>query len=251
MQQQEPEEFQSMDGKKITRRMSVDYISFAAHVDYTQNSRFINEVNPSHLVLCHGEYNNVQRLKSALKKSYADRKQDVQIYSPANTEKVSIKLARIRIARVSILPKLKVVSLTFIQAVGSIATADLSQGSLLSGLLVSKDSNYTLLAASDLEEFTGLSTSYIRQTQRMRINVGWDVVKWHLESMYGKLNIGKDEKGVQTLRVMNAVDVKQPESRLLTLDWIGGSTSDMIADSVLALILGIDRSPATIKRKRS
>lgn len=80
--------------------MSVDYISFAAHVDYTQNSRFINEVNPAHLLLCHGEYNNVARLKSALKKSYADRKQDVQIYSPANTENVKIKLARTRIARV-------------------------------------------------------------------------------------------------------------------------------------------------------
>lgn len=31
--QHEPEEFQSMEGKRILRRMSVDYISFAAHVE--------------------------------------------------------------------------------------------------------------------------------------------------------------------------------------------------------------------------
>lgn len=83
----------------------------------------------------------------------------------------------------------------------------------------------------------------------MRVNVGWDVIKWHLESMYGKLQIGKDDQGVMTLRVMNAVDVKQPEQALVVLEWIGGSTSDMIADSVLALVLGIDRSPATVKCK--
>ena len=83
----------------------------------------------------------------------------------------------------------------------------------------------------------------------MRVNVGWDVIKWHLESMYGKLKAGKDDQGVTTLRVMNAVDVKQPEQALVVLEWIGGSTSDMIADSVLALLLGIDRSPATVKRE--
>lgn len=30
--------------------MSIDYLSFAAHVDYTQNSTFIDQVKPAHLV---------------------------------------------------------------------------------------------------------------------------------------------------------------------------------------------------------
>ena len=118
--QNEPDDFQSMEGKKVIRRMSVDYISFSAHVDYTQNARFIDEVKPAHLVrllfirivfaslsslytlqvLCHGEFNNVTRLRSALRKSYADRKQDIQIYAPANAEALKIRLTRTRIARV-------------------------------------------------------------------------------------------------------------------------------------------------------
>jgi len=45
-----PKEITSMDGKKLPLKMSVDYISFSAHVDYQQNSTYIKEVNPSNLV---------------------------------------------------------------------------------------------------------------------------------------------------------------------------------------------------------
>lgn len=48
--QNEPEEFQGLEGRRVRRNCSVDYISFSAHVDYSQNSRFIDEVKPSHLV---------------------------------------------------------------------------------------------------------------------------------------------------------------------------------------------------------
>lgn len=34
----------------------------------------------------------------------------------------------------------------------------------------------------------------------------------------------------------------------LTLEWESSSSSDMIADSTLALIAGIDKSPASVKR---
>jgi cleavage and polyadenylation specificity factor subunit 3 len=121
------------------------------------------------------------------------------------------------------------------------------EGSTLSGLLVAKDSTYTLLAASDLQEFTGLSTTVIRQQQRIQLNVGWDMIRYHLESMYGEIDEGLDEEDVETFRVMQAVDVKRKATKYITLEWCGSTTNDMIADSVLALLLGIDRSPATVK----
>jgi cleavage and polyadenylation specificity factor subunit 3 len=46
----EPDEIVAMDGRKLPLRMKVDYISFSAHVDYTQNSEFIDEMKPPHLV---------------------------------------------------------------------------------------------------------------------------------------------------------------------------------------------------------
>ncbi len=44
------------------------------------------------------------------------------------------------------------------------------------------------------------------------------------------------------------VDLKQTQEHELTLEWESSSSSDMIADSTLALITGIDKSPASVKR---
>jgi cleavage and polyadenylation specificity factor subunit 3 len=47
---------------------------------------------------------------------------------------------------------------------------------------------------------------------------------------------------------METVDIKQVSVNQMTLEWVGSIANDMIADSVLALLLGIDQSPASIKR---
>jgi hypothetical protein len=46
----EPEEFTSLKGATIPRKISVEYISFSAHVDYSQNSEFIEAVKAQHVV---------------------------------------------------------------------------------------------------------------------------------------------------------------------------------------------------------
>lgn len=46
----EPEEVISLKGNSIQRKISVDYISFSAHVDYAQNSEFIEMVKAQHVV---------------------------------------------------------------------------------------------------------------------------------------------------------------------------------------------------------
>lgn len=68
-----------------------------------------------------------------------------------------------------------------------------------------------------------------------------------MEGMYGGVEHGKDRKGNTTMRVMRAIDVKQTGEREITIEWMGGSTNDMVADSVLALLMGIDTSPASVK----
>jgi len=46
----EPEEFITLKGTTIPRRISVDEISFSAHVDYAQNSEYIEQVKAQHVV---------------------------------------------------------------------------------------------------------------------------------------------------------------------------------------------------------
>ncbi|BGP55727.1 endoribonuclease ysh1 [Rhodotorula sphaerocarpa] len=219
-------------GAKIQRRLSVDYISFSAHVDYTQNSKFIDDVMPSHLILVHGEVNNMSRLRSALKTKFAERKNDVQIYTPRNVETVKLKFRGERMAK----------------ALGSLALTQPAPATPVSGLLVSKDFSYTLLSPADLREFTGLSTSVILQRQRLALSVSWDLVRWHLQGMYGKIAEGRDAEGTPTMRIMETVDVKLVDKHVLAIEWVGGVTNDMIADSVLAIVLGIEGSPASVKK---
>lgn len=47
---------------------------------------------------------------------------------------------------------------------------------------------------------------------------------------------------------MGAVDVKLTADRELTLEWDSSAANDMIADSTLAIITGVDHSPASVKR---
>lgn len=48
---------------------------------------------------------------------------------------------------------------------------------------------------------------------------------------------------------MAIVDVKQTGEHELTLEWESSASNDMVADSTLALITGIDKSPASAKRE--
>lgn len=48
---------------------------------------------------------------------------------------------------------------------------------------------------------------------------------------------------------MGAVDIKQTSEHELILEWDSSASNDMIADSTLALITGIDKSPASVKRE--
>ena len=45
-----PDDIPSTKGNIIPRRLSVDDISFSAHVDFTQNSEFIEAVKAKHIV---------------------------------------------------------------------------------------------------------------------------------------------------------------------------------------------------------
>lgn len=161
-----------------------------------------HQVMPAHLILVHGEANNMSRLRSALKTKFAERKDDIQIYTPRNVEIVKLKFRGERMAKVRVLsPVPRAATDDPHQALGTLALAAPTPASTLSGLLVSKDFTYTFLAPSDLREFTGLSTSVIMQRQRITVSVTWDLVRWHLQGMYGKIQEGVDAESVPTMRV--------------------------------------------------
>ncbi|KAG8971760.1 endoribonuclease ysh1 [Tulasnella sp. 425] len=234
----EPDEITGLRGNTIPRRLSVRYVSFSAHVDYSQNAEFIDLIGAKHIVLVHGEQTAMGRLRGALQSKYKDRDEDVKVHTPRNLETLNLTFRGDRVAK----------------AIGSLANnpPPANAESLLAGLLVSKDYSYTLLDPKDLREFTGLSTSDVLQMVRIAIGCGWELVRWHLEGMYGFVQEGLDkESGARVMRVMGAIDVKQTSETELMLEWIASASNDMVADSVIAVLMGIDSSPASVKLTHS
>jgi predicted metal-dependent RNase len=66
----------------------VSYISFSAHTDYKQTSGFIRALKPPHVILVHGEANEMNRLKAALVIGTC-RCYDIRIFSPV---KLAVKV---------------------------------------------------------------------------------------------------------------------------------------------------------------
>lgn len=136
----------TMAGDEIPFRMPVEYTSFSAHSDYTQTSEFIRNTRPKYIILVHGDPQEMQRLQRKLNNEHEDQ---IKIYTPRNTETVELTFQSEKMAKV----------------VGSLATNRLENGDVVSGVLVSKDFDHSIISPEDLETFTDLTTSTIVQRQ--------------------------------------------------------------------------------------
>jgi cleavage and polyadenylation specificity factor subunit 3 len=69
----QPATVRTAAGQALPRRMTVASVSFSAHVDYAQNRDFIRATAPPHVVLVHGEANEMDRFKRQLLLDYEVR----------------------------------------------------------------------------------------------------------------------------------------------------------------------------------
>jgi cleavage and polyadenylation specificity factor subunit 3 len=145
------------------------------------------------------------RLRAAMASRYKDRDEDVKIHTPRNLETLNLSFRGERVAKVcrqghTILPR-SIANTSHPQAIGTLATKAPQANDIVSGLLVAKDYSYTLLDPRDLRDFAGLSTCIVTQRQKIVLGVGWELVRWHLEGMFGSVEEGLDKDGVHTMRV--------------------------------------------------
>lgn len=265
---------------RIPRRLSIDEIPFAAHVDFKQNSTFIDLINAKHVILVHGETNNMNRLKGALISKYNSRKgtdQEVRIYNPRNCDELqlhfkSTKIAKVmgEIAALTLIPAINTPQLTkdtngtispTISSEKALTTTNNKSnnnhhsepsimiphnGQVVSGILVEKDFHLSLVQSSDLKEYTGITTSVVTERQTVIVNAGGSLIRYHLEQMFGNIEVLQDETDSIELKIMDAVKVVH-EGNIATIEWIGNIMNDAIADAVLGLLLSVDSSPASVK----
>lgn len=79
---------------------------------------------------------------------------------------------------------------------------------LVSGVLVVKDFQYTIMDTSDLEEYAGLQTTSVVQRQIVPYHASFGLLKYHLRQMFGKLQeIDRDVNKLETVRVCLDLDL--------------------------------------------
>ncbi|EYE98831.1 cleavage polyadenylation factor subunit YSH1 [Aspergillus ruber CBS 135680] len=250
----------------IQRRCTVDEVSFAAHVDGVENRNFIEEVAAPVVILVHGEKHQMMRLKSKLLSLNADKTVKVKVYTPANCEEVRIPFKKDKIAKV----------------VGKLAQvappSEQDDGHLMAGVLVQNGFNLSLMAPDDLREYAGLTTTTINCKQHITLSsASMDLIKWALEGTFGAIEEisdtskaevkkekvdGEEQKSkeeaadeeipmenTQTYLVMDCVIIRyNARTREVELEWEGNMMNDGVADAVMAVLLTVESSPASVKQ---
>lgn len=241
----EPAEVAAMDGRRLPLRMKVDYISFSAHVDYTQNSEFIDEMKPVHLVLVHGESNEMMRLRMALQDKFAERQQPTQLWTPRNTESVELFFRGEKTAK----------------TIGELAADRPADGQTVEGVLVGKDFQYHIMSGEDLAEFTELKSTAVSQVLCIKYRGPFALVQFHLTQMFGgdqavvSTHTFTDQGGddgqqsvtVECVTIMESLRILRRNAQELLLEWDGDVVDDVLADAVVALILDIESHPVSVK----
>ncbi|KAK4885339.1 hypothetical protein RN001_001610 [Aquatica leii] len=224
----EPEEIVTMVGQKLPLKMSVDYISFSAHTDYQQTSEFIRILKPPHVVLVHGEQNEMNRLKAALQREYEDDPNtSMQLHNPRNTHAVELYFRGEKTAKV----------------MGALAIERPKPGNTLSGILVKRNFNYHVLGPEDLAKYTDMSMSQVMQRQSIHYAGSISVLRYLVTQIAGLL---ETIEGDRKMRAFNAVDITI-ENKIVTLEWLANPVNDMYADALVAAILQAESLDAPSK----
>ncbi|KAH1014849.1 cleavage and polyadenylation specificity factor 73 [Dendroctonus ponderosae] len=217
----EPEEITTMSGQKLPLKMSVDYISFSAHTDYQQTSEFIKILKPPHVVLVHGEQNEMSRLKAALQREFEeDQNTSIQLHNPRNTHTVELYFRGEKTAKV----------------MGTLAVEEPQPGKLIQGILVKRNFNYHILSADDLAKYTELSLSEITQRQSLAYSGNPGVLRHLLAQVCGLM---ENLEGDKRMKAFNAVEIII-EPKMVILEWVANPVNDMYADAIVAAVLQAD-----------
>jgi len=112
----------------------------------------------------------------------------------------------------------------------------------MSGLLVQKDYQYTLVDPSDLHTYTKLQTSYVTQSLSVPYEESWDVLTFQIGQMFEEIKQTTFDDNV-ALHIHDTIYVIHTSTTSVTLDWVSNPVNDMISDSIVAIILQINQNP--------
>lgn len=197
-------------------KMTVDYISFSAHTDYQQTSEFIRALKPPHIVLVHGEQNEMSRLKAAIEREYESEEVKLDVFNPANGHAVSLKFRGEQLAKV----------------MGSLAVEKPVPGQKISGILVKRNFNYHLMAPADLGKYTELVQSTVQQKASLSYQGTFRALHFFISKV---LTVKVVDLG-RVLSIMDRITLTM-EDKMVLLEWSSSPDNDTLADAVVTCVI--------------
>ncbi|KAH7703994.1 hypothetical protein AAVH_28828 [Aphelenchoides avenae] len=231
----EPEEIISMSGQKLPMRLQVAYISFSAHTDFAQTSEFVRAIKPPHLILVHGEMNEMNRLKAGILRQYEDDQDfKIEVHNPRNTETVALHFRGQKTAKV----------------VGNLALNPPQDSSVISGVLVRRNFNYHLMHPNDLSAYTDLANSRLTQRESLYYDGTLPLLLHNLRQLTAELQIEDGPQGtkdapthvIKMFKGAITLFVHVPQ-KVIVLDWMSNPVNDMYSDAVMAAVLHAQTNP--------
>jgi cleavage and polyadenylation specificity factor subunit 3 len=113
-------------------------------------------------------------------------------------------------------------------------------------VLVGKDFEYQLIKTDDLPEYvSGVRKVQIMERQAITCRAPFSLVEFLLTQLYGRKHVSRE--GKDTLLVMNDFRVFQVGKDAYIVEWNGNPMNDLVADSIVMLLLGAESSRVAVK----
>lgn len=254
-----PKEVVTLEGRRQPLNCLVDYVSFSAHVDFMQNRNFISRVDPKHIILVHGAKDEMGRLKKALMLQHQQLPENKRptVTMPPNLQEVKLKFSRRRSAKV----------------MGALADQEREpeEGEEVGGILVTQNFSSKILAPEDLPTYTPLRLGAV--TSKLHVPFAGQVstLRLFLNEMFS--DVVEVREGYTTATATtnsDSVDTTGSEDApsevivftlhdkhvtitmgkmkgIATVEWSASPVGDMLADSVVALLMHAQSSVASIR----
>ena len=252
-----PSDVTTLEGKMQPLNCLVDHVSFSAHVDFVQNKTFISKIKPKHIILVHGQKDEMGRLKSALTLQFRNNTSTTTtpptISMPPNLQDVKLKFIRRTNAKV----------------MGSLAANQPTTGSELQGILVTQPKTCRIVAPQDVSTYTPLRMGKIQSKLHIPFGGSFSTLQLFLNEMFANMTttassssnsitsgetkdhhndvcFGFNDEQVQLKMKINS-DMKTIVGGKVLLEWMASPMNDVMADAIVALIMHAQSSTASIR----
>mmetsp|Transcript_28895 Transcript_28895/g.60847 ORF Transcript_28895/g.60847 Transcript_28895/m.60847 type:complete len:783 (-) Transcript_28895:82-2430(-) len=273
----QPKEVVTLEGRRQPLNCLVDYVSFSAHVDFVQNRDFITKVEPRNIILVHGAKEEMGRLKGALMLHYNKLPENKRPTIAMPPNEVDVKLIFTRRRSAKVMGKLAQQQQTEDEeqnekdesatpATGT-KLAEPKEGDPIRGILVTQQNSSKIVSPDDLSTYTPLRVGSVSSRLHVPYVGKVEILRMFLKEMFRGveetvegMGAGGHEKTdgdeavegdcLVTTFYMHGGQVQVVVGKtkgVATVEWDCSPVGDVIADSIVALIMHAQSSAASIR----